>query len=68
MKEEVLRMFTRMIPDNAFGYFFRVVKNSSNLITFAGFLLLSMDGFIFTSKLGSQKPKVPLRSVLDPDV
>ena len=33
-----------------------------NLVTFVGFLFVSIEGFIFTSDFGRRRPKVPLRA------
>jgi len=35
-----------------------------NLVTFSQFLIFSVEGFIFTTKFGTVKPKVPFRSWL----
>lgn len=37
---------------------------SGNLITFAQFLFISVKGFIFESKFGTQKPKIPISNYL----
>jgi len=35
-----------------------------NLVTFSQFLIISVEGFIFTTKFGTVKPKVPFKSWL----
>jgi len=35
-----------------------------NLVTFSQFLIISLEGFIFTTKFGTVKPKVPFKSWL----
>eukprot|EP00795_Rhopilema_esculentum_P002292 gene2292-17907_t len=40
----------------------KYAPGSGNIVTFCQFLMISIQGFIFTSKFGTEKPKVPLRN------
>lgn len=42
-------------------FFFSGDPGSGNLITFAQFLFISLEGFLFTSKCGTVKPRIGLK-------
>ena len=37
-------------------------QGCGNLVTFASFLFISIEGFIFTADFGKRRPKVPLKA------
>lgn len=45
-------------------YIIKLDPGAGHLITFLQFLFIAIHGFIFTSKFGTVKPKVPLRAYL----
>ncbi|KAF7268500.1 ER GDP-fucose transporter [Rhynchophorus ferrugineus] len=45
-------------------YIIKLDAGAGHLITFLQFLFIAVHGFIFTSKFGTVKPKVPLRDYL----
>lgn len=42
-------------------FHFRYDPGAGNLITFLQFLFISIEGFIFTSKFGTQKPSIGIK-------
>lgn len=43
---------------------FREDPGSGNLITFSQFLLIALEGFVFTSKFGTVKPRIGFKDYL----
>lgn len=63
-----LAIFTVLVGcmlNNVFlEYIIKLDAGAGHLITFLQFLFIAIHGFIFTSKFGTVKPKVPLRDYL----
>ncbi len=46
-----------------YNFYHSAQPGSGNVITLAQFIFISVKGFIFESKFGTQKSKIPLRLI-----
>lgn len=62
MNKQAVNIFNDLlISVSSVVFFFREFPGCGNIVTFAQFIFITLEGFIFETNFGRKKPAIPLR-------